>query len=76
MGVEYFGLTMGASGLLLATQREMVFASPPKMGVHNAAGSGDTVMAAIIYAQMRGMTLVEVARWLWRQGRLRWKPKG
>ena len=63
MGVEFFGLTMGSSGLLLATQREMVFASPPKMGVHNAAGSGDTVMAAIIYAQMQGMSLVEVARW-------------
>jgi len=31
--------------------------------VHNAAGSGDTVMAAIIYAQMQGMSLVEVARW-------------
>ena len=25
MGVEFFGLTMGSSGLLLATQREMVF---------------------------------------------------
>jgi 1-phosphofructokinase family hexose kinase len=63
MGVDFFGLTMGSAGLLLATQREMVFASPPKMGVHNAAGSGDTVMAAIIYAQLYGMSLVEVARW-------------
>ena len=63
MGVEYFSLTMGASGLLLANQNEMIFASPPKMTVRNAAGSGDSVMAAIIYGQLRGMSLVEVARW-------------
>jgi fructose-1-phosphate kinase PfkB-like protein len=63
MGVEYFALTMGSAGLLLANQREMVYAAPPKMNVHNAAGSGDTVMAAIIYAQMRDMSMVEVARW-------------
>ncbi|MCB2210466.1 1-phosphofructokinase family hexose kinase [bacterium] len=63
MGVDYFALTMGSSGLLLANQREMVFASPPRMNVHNAAGSGDTVMAAIIYAQMAGMSLFETAQW-------------
>lgn len=63
MGVEYFALTMGSAGLLLANQREMVYAVPPKMNVHNVAGSGDTVMAAIIYAQMRDMSMVEVARW-------------
>jgi 1-phosphofructokinase family hexose kinase len=63
MGVEYFALTMGAQGLLMANQREMVFASPPRMNVHNAAGSGDTAMAAIIYAQMKEMSLQETAQW-------------
>ncbi len=63
MGVEYFALTMGAQGILLATQSEMVFASPPKINVHNATGSGDTAMAAIIYAQLKGMSLVETAQW-------------
>jgi fructose-1-phosphate kinase PfkB-like protein len=41
----------------------MVYAKPPKTAVHNAAGSGDSVMAAIIYGQMKGMTLVEIAQW-------------
>jgi 1-phosphofructokinase family hexose kinase len=63
MGVEYFALTMGAMGLLLTSQREMVYAKPPKTAVHNAAGSGDSVMAAIIYGQMKGMPLVEIAQW-------------
>lgn len=63
MGIEYFALTMGSMGLLLANQGEMVYAAPPKMNVHNAAGSGDTVMAAIIYGQMQAMPLTEMARW-------------
>ena len=63
MGVDFFGLTMGAAGLLLATQEEMVFATPPKVHVRNAAGSGDSLMAGMIYAQMRDLNLVEVARW-------------
>jgi len=63
MGVDFFGLTMGAAGLLLATQEEMVFAAPPKVHVRNAAGSGDSLMAGMIYAQMRDLDLVEVARW-------------
>jgi 1-phosphofructokinase family hexose kinase len=63
MGVEYFALTMGAQGLLMATQKEMVYATPPKIAAQNTTGSGDTAMAAIIYAQLKGMSLVEAAQW-------------
>lgn len=63
MGVDYFALTMGASGLLLATQREMVFAKAPKIHARNTAGSGDSLLAGMIYAQLHGMDLVDVARW-------------
>lgn len=63
MGIGYFALTMGASGLLMASQREMVFASPPKVSIKNTIGSGDALLAGMIYAQMRDMELVEVARW-------------
>ena len=63
MGVAYFALTMGEAGLLLASQQEMVSAKPPKMRVRNAAGSGDALMAGIIYAQMQGWELIDVARW-------------
>lgn len=63
MGIDYFALTMGASGLLLATQQEMILASPPKIYSKNAAGSGDALLAGLIYAQQQGMNLVETARW-------------
>lgn len=63
MGIDYFALTMGASGLLLATQQEMILASPPKIHSKNAAGSGDALLAGLIYAQQQGMNLVETARW-------------
>lgn len=63
MGIEFFALTMGVAGLLLATQREMVYAAPPKVNVRNASGAGDSLLAGLIYAQLREMDLVEVARW-------------
>jgi 1-phosphofructokinase family hexose kinase len=63
MGVRVFGLTMGSAGLLLATQKEMVHAPAPRINVHNAAGSGDSLLAGLIYAQGQGMDLVETARW-------------
>ncbi len=63
MGVTVFSLTMGEDGLLLATQKEMVYASAPKINVRNAVGSGDSLLAGLIYAQGQGMGLVESARW-------------
>lgn len=63
MGIDFFALTMGALGLLLASQHEIAFASAPKIHARNTAGSGDALMAGMIYAQMRGMDLLDVARW-------------
>jgi len=63
MGIEYFALTMGEAGLLMASQHEMVYARPPAIHVRNAAGSGDALLAGMLYAQSRDMPLVDVARW-------------
>lgn len=63
MGVDNFALTMGSMGLLLANQSEMVYAVSPKIIAHNAAGSGDALMAALIYGQIQEMPLTELARW-------------
>lgn len=63
MGVTSCALTMGAGGLLLATQDQMVQAVPPKVVVRNATGSGDSLMAGLIYAQLQDWDLVEIARW-------------
>lgn len=63
MGLDYFALTMGASGMLLASQSEMVLAVPPKTHAKNSAGSGDALLAGLIYAQRHDMNLVDTARW-------------
>ncbi len=63
MGIEYLALTIGASGLLLASQKEMIYAVPPKITIRNAIGAGDSLLAGLIYAQMKGLSLPEVARW-------------
>jgi len=63
MGVSFFALTMGSMGLLLATQREMVFATAPKVVAHNTAGSGDALLAALLYAELHEKDLAEMAAW-------------
>lgn len=63
MGIEYFALTMGNLGLLLASQHEMIYAKPPRLSVKNESGAGDSLMAGLIYGQLKGWALLEVARW-------------
>jgi 1-phosphofructokinase len=63
MGIEYVALTIGDLGLLLATQKEMVWAVPPKVPVRNVTGAGDALMAGMVVAITRRHDLNEVARW-------------
>lgn len=63
MGIECLALTMGTTGLLFSTQREMIYAKPPKIDIRNESGAGDSLLAGLIYAQMREWDPVEVARW-------------
>ncbi|MEA3326507.1 MAG: 1-phosphofructokinase family hexose kinase [Chloroflexota bacterium] len=63
MGVSFFALTMGSMGLLLATQSEMVFAKAPKVVAHNTVGSGDALLAALLYAELHEKDLAEMAAW-------------
>jgi len=63
MGIEIFALTLDTIDLLIASQREMVFATSPRVTVRNATGAGDSLMAGLIYGQSKGMNLVEMARW-------------
>jgi 1-phosphofructokinase family hexose kinase len=63
MGIDIFALTLNTVDLLIASQHEMVFAASPRVTVRNATGAGDSLMAGMIYAQTKGMDLIEVARW-------------
>jgi len=63
MGINYVALTIGAQGLLLASQNEMVYAVSPKVHVRNVTGAGDSLMAGMIVALNQSLDLVDVARW-------------
>ena len=62
LGVEYVALSIDGLGLLLASQQEMMLATPPKVSIRNVTGAGDAIMAGMAYGFARGMDLREIAR--------------
>ncbi|HOC22888.1 MAG TPA: 1-phosphofructokinase family hexose kinase [Anaerolineaceae bacterium] len=62
LGVEYVALSIDGLGLLLASQQEMMLATPPKVSIRNVTGAGDALMAGMAYGFARGMDLREIAR--------------
>jgi len=62
-GIEYVAITIGEFGLLLASQKEMVLAVPPKVPVRNVTGAGDALMAGLVSGFEKQMSLIEIARW-------------
>jgi fructose-1-phosphate kinase PfkB-like protein len=62
LGVEYVALSIDGLGLLLASQQEMMLATPPKVSIRNVTGAGDALMAGMAYGFARGMDLRDIAR--------------
>jgi len=62
-GIELVALSLGADGLLLASEEQAVWARPPAVVARNPTGAGDALLAGIIWASVRGMPLEEMARW-------------
>ncbi len=62
-GITQVALSLGAGGLLLATNDAAVFATPPNVPVKNVTGAGDALLAGLVYAMERTMPLAEQARW-------------
>ena len=62
LGVEYVALSIDGLGLLLASQQEMMLATPPKVSIRNVTGAGDALMAGMAYGFAREMDLREIAR--------------
>jgi 1-phosphofructokinase family hexose kinase len=62
-GITQVALSLGATGLLLATREAAVFAIPPDVPVKNVTGAGDALLAGLAYALKHDLSLAEQARW-------------
>lgn len=62
MGVERVFLSMGADGMIAASKDEMHYLPVIPTDIVNSNGAGDSAMAAIIWADMQGMSLFDTAR--------------
>lgn len=62
-GIQWVALSLGADGLLLASQCERVWARPPIVQVRNAVGAGDASVAGLLWALTEGLPLSDMARW-------------
>lgn len=62
-GVSVVALSLGAEGLLLATEEVRIWARPPRVTERNPVGAGDALLAGISYALEAGMSWEDVARW-------------
>jgi len=55
-GVEELWLSLGAEGLFFGRRGLGIFARPPAVGLANANGAGDTLMAAAVFGTLNGDT--------------------
>ena len=62
MGVKKVFLSLGAEGIIAADSRELIRIPCDRCKIVNTTGAGDAAMAAIVWADMRGLSLEETAR--------------
>lgn len=62
-GVPVVALSLGAGGLLLASENARIFARPPTVHAPNPVGAGDALVAGMIWAMTQEMDWKDVARW-------------
>ncbi|MEI6350588.1 MAG: 1-phosphofructokinase [Verrucomicrobiota bacterium] len=61
-GIELVAVSMGKEGACFANGEGAVIARPPALEVLSAVGAGDAMVAGIVAAQLRGLSLEECAR--------------
>jgi len=61
-GVRLAVVSMGSAGACFVTEHEAVIARPPEISVGSTVGAGDAMVAGILCAQVRGLSLEECAR--------------
>lgn len=61
-GVEEVAVSKGGRGAFFATKDKVILAKAPKVKVGSTVGAGDSVVAALALAEIRGMGLEDAAR--------------
>ncbi|MBR3235771.1 MAG: 1-phosphofructokinase [Atopobiaceae bacterium] len=61
-GVEWVTVSMGGEGALFVTPEKTYKASSPKVEVGSTVGAGDSVVAAIAYAQDEGLDIIDTIK--------------
>ena len=61
-GVARVVVSMGGAGAIVAEQGRVLLARSPKVRVGSTVGAGDSVVAALAYAEERGMELEQTVR--------------
>lgn len=61
-GIEQVVVSMGRDGACFVTANEVLIARPPDVEVRSTVGAGDAMVAGIVSAQARRLTLAETAR--------------
>ena len=61
-GIELVVVSMGKNGACFVTTTAVVVARPPEIEVKSTVGAGDAMVAGIVAAKLRGLSLVKCAR--------------
>ena len=61
-GVALVVVSRGADGACFVTAGEVVTAKPPAVTVRSTVGAGDAMVAGVVAAQLRGLSLADTAR--------------
>ncbi len=61
-GVVKIVISLGSQGALYLTKEQTIYAEGLKVPVGSTVGAGDSVVAAMVYAESQGMTLEEAVR--------------
>jgi 1-phosphofructokinase len=61
-GARIAAISMGEQGAFLVTQHSATRARPPVLLIDNTVGAGDAMVAGLLTAQLRGLSLAETAR--------------
>jgi 1-phosphofructokinase len=61
-GIDQVVVSLGGDGALLVSAAEAVRVRPPPIAVHSTVGAGDAMVAGLVSAQLRGLSLEETAR--------------